>query len=252
MKRIVTTLKEKWPEYLIEAVVIVASILGAISLENWNEDKKEQKIERYYLENLQADMQMQLDEIEHQREIEHILNGCIDRLVSLIDSDFKNLNEEQFNQDLTSLTLGRRFNFYDATYADLKSSGNVNLIQSVELRRALIAYYQKNERTEEIFQDSGYDHTRFLTEDLHRKGLFSFKLPEAPNEPISTKHFNEEVSQRFNHEAVLNIQEGYNLLLLGNAIRGRSTILRISDEFLKEIEQSTIELMTLIATYLDE
>jgi hypothetical protein len=252
MKRILHTLSQKWPDYLIEAIVIVASILGAISLENWNEDRKERKIERYYLENLQADLQLQLDEIEHQRKVESILNECIDRLVAVIDNEFKNLNEEQFNQDLTSLALGRRFNFFDATFLDLKSSGNVNLIQNVELRRALIAYYQKNERTEEIFQDSGYDHTRFLTEDLHRKGLYSFNPPDTPNEPVSTQHFNDQISHSLNHEAVLNIREGDNLLLLGNAIRGRSTILRISNEFLREMEESTTELMTLIENYRDE
>jgi hypothetical protein len=37
MKRIIILFKQKWPQYIIESVVIIASILGAYALDNWNE-----------------------------------------------------------------------------------------------------------------------------------------------------------------------------------------------------------------------
>ena len=75
MKRILTTLSLKWPEYLLELVVIVAGILGAYALNNWNEREKDQKLVMSYLQLLDKDLNA---DIEH-------FDFLIDKLQSQID-----------------------------------------------------------------------------------------------------------------------------------------------------------------------
>ena len=77
MKRILTTLAQKWPEYLLEVIVITAGILGAYGLNSWNDERKEDILELKLLKEVQKSIKDDTPYIVEKIEtIIHIIAHC--------------------------------------------------------------------------------------------------------------------------------------------------------------------------------
>ncbi len=138
MKRIVQTLSQKWPEYLLEILVITIGILGAFALNNWNENRKQANEELLILSLLFEDLQQAkvqstqfiTQEGSHIRILESALGNqqTLDSLLSVPDSH--DVVRQIFWDFQHEAPVFRG-------YIDLKSSGRVSLIQSQQLRTEL-------------------------------------------------------------------------------------------------------------------
>ena len=63
MQAIIQALKSNWAKYLIEALVITFSIIGAFILDNWNKERQNRKEEQVILLGLKEEFLENLDEV---------------------------------------------------------------------------------------------------------------------------------------------------------------------------------------------
>ncbi|MBN3520986.1 hypothetical protein JYB62_13335 [Algoriphagus lutimaris] len=151
MKRIFSALKDKWPEYILEILVITIGILGAFALNNWNENRLEEKEEDEILKSVKKDLENTISEFEFLNVIrESILYGTRGIL------NFSNATELPKNEldSLLGLTFSvPTFNNKMGTIELLFTSGKVNLIKNETIKARLIAWpgYIEDMTEEEIF-----------------------------------------------------------------------------------------------------
>jgi hypothetical protein len=135
---------EMWPAYLIEIVVIILGISITLALEAWRDGAKEEKLKKVYSGNLAADLEVDLASLRRAADSTKALLEHGNELVQSIRSNHP-LSNTQLTLDLRSL-LGRpKFIAHDATFSDLKSSGNLHLIKDVNLKWLLFAYYSQTQ-----------------------------------------------------------------------------------------------------------
>ena len=141
-RRVIALIKEMWPAYLIEIFVIILGITITLALEQWRDAAKEKQLEKTYLKNLLSDLNSDLQILTYaDTSTRNLLSKCDDliRFVngSVADSGYPN----RLVTDLRVILERPNFLSSDATFSDLKSSGNLHLLKDISLKNLLFSYY---------------------------------------------------------------------------------------------------------------
>jgi hypothetical protein len=129
MKRLLTILSQKWPEYLIEAIVIIASILGAYSLDRWNEDRKT-KLEKIELVKLLiVDYEGNLLQLNQKIKLHE---AVISSGFAVLD-DFDQPTKANLDSLLENLLIVGMDPTFDPSTNNLLEGGRISYIQNPEL-----------------------------------------------------------------------------------------------------------------------
>ena len=134
----------KYFKYAIgEIILVVIGILIALQINNWNQQRKENKQERFILQKLQNEINSDIIQINNQI----IVNS--DNL-----SDFKQaarilLNNEAGNLDtfrdkISNILNISGFNQNETTFSNLIATGKIELIKNQILLDAVILYYNSD------------------------------------------------------------------------------------------------------------
>ncbi len=140
MKRLLSTLSQKWPEYLLEILVITIGILGAFALNSWQANKSERNAQKITLERLKENVTSDLRRYDFlKKEYEDRISRC-DSILSL-------LKTQKTVEDRVGIISVHAINFYlieanTTTYLEMTNTGRLYTLPDKDLRENITKYYR--------------------------------------------------------------------------------------------------------------
>lgn len=134
-----------------EILLVVIGILIALQINTWNNNQVNNRKEKEYLNNLLGDIEIQskitLDQIAHEKLMRQ---NCEKALRNLNSSS---PDPDSLNVYLTAITR-KTFVIHNPTFQDLKSSGNILLIEDNILRNKILSFYQYSDYSASVIEIS--------------------------------------------------------------------------------------------------
>lgn len=179
MKRIFTTLAQKWPEYLLEILVITIGILGAFALNNWNEGRKQEQSEIKFLINLQRELELDTSSLNGKVKGYQLLNQRISEAKNLITSN------ETLTTDELSIISGTlsavevlTANYKNIERNDLQIAEGVLDGINPELNRKYLNYLEWTQSNNDIVNKLGESLQEIALHDINPHLDLDYRLEE--------------------------------------------------------------------------
>lgn len=156
----------KYARYAIgEIVLVVIGILIALQVNNWNEDKKIEVLEKQFLQGLINDLKRDSIFLSDKIRAYNItIKNNSDYLIEAYE--VQNTYEEYvevvslINWDSENLTI------QNATYTELSNLGRLNIFQNIELKTNIISHYRNYDQvSKHIFEFNNFT-ANFLANNM--------------------------------------------------------------------------------------
>lgn len=145
----------KYLKYAIgEIILVVIGILIALSINNWNEIRKQRNQELHYLKNLKTDLNLNIAELDNYITVR---NSRIESANIVLEHfEGKPLHDlSDFAFHTTNIYIWKKFSQHDNTFQELTNSGNLALISNDSIKNGLLnleALYKKLKNEEAHFR----------------------------------------------------------------------------------------------------
>ena len=142
-----------WPRLGAEAIIIIASILLALGVDEWREERRNRTLEREYLVRLIEDLDANIAVLNRQREAETSQIANARAIYPLVTrGDLHGMDNTIAVTASYNASPSPTPNWVDDTIEELKTTGRLSLIRDPGVRRNLLAYYRFLEAQDWTYQ----------------------------------------------------------------------------------------------------
>lgn len=133
---------QNWFTVLIELAVVVVGIFLGLQIDDWNERRKENSLERGYIERLEAEVNANIavyqTAIQKAEKTDRLYRDYFDYLH---DPAVASPGESELLAVLCRVGIKSRLRFDNTVYDELVSTGRLDIIGYIELTRSLKTYW---------------------------------------------------------------------------------------------------------------
>ncbi len=124
-----------------EIFLVMIGILLALQVSNWNQAIKDRKLEEDYYCRLLEDIQQ--DEVKMNEQLARIAErvAAANKVISLLQGPDVGLKELVVEIRKSVSRNDFQLTATTSAFEDIKSSGNLNLLRDIEVKKELVAYY---------------------------------------------------------------------------------------------------------------
>jgi hypothetical protein len=249
----------RYLQYAIgEIILVVIGILIALSINNWNSQQKRAQQEQLYLDNLERDLNLQLDDIDKQLSFELAIYETTKPLLHYYKAHKTFQVDSSFTSKIGMLTIRRTVVNHNATYTELLASGGMDVFSNVLFKNKLILYNQQLDRMAQIINKNNnlYIDGVFIPEimklsELQLSGIFKndWVIDYSYDPEIDTNEITDlnEEDLKVTTQAILADPE--KLLLFVNALNYRTHLSKAHRKQLSLQKERTQQLLELLRNY---
>ncbi|WP_299114523.1 DUF6090 family protein [uncultured Winogradskyella sp.] len=188
----------KYFKYAIgEIILVVIGILIALQINNWNEHRKANTLEKSYYCLLLDDLKQDKQQVEVLKTLVQERISYSNQMISVIQKDQSDATKFGENLRYAIRLAAKSFQPNDATYQDIKSSGNLSIIRDKKIVKALNTYFKSTDGyTKAIITNFELDFDRLSNfENFISLGLFN-----ANDEFYKNEIFTEDIRQQLEED----------------------------------------------------
>ena len=135
----------KYLKYAIgEIVLVVVGILIALSINNWNDNRKNNNLKQAYVKNLIFDLEKDLETLKLLQNYNTNYENAGEYTLDFMNNKLSKIDTLRLTEALVYCSYIPNFTITATTYNDIINGNNMNLFQDIKLKRLLENHYTTN------------------------------------------------------------------------------------------------------------